>query len=50
MSRLNDNPKVVCRVRSLYPFSSPEKSSLSFEKGEEIEVLSQLATGWWDGW
>lgn len=43
-------PKIICRVRALYAFSSTEKSSLSFEKGEYIEVLSQLDSGWWDGW
>lgn len=43
-------PKIICRVKALYAFSSTEKSSLSFEKGEFIEVLSQLDSGWWDGW
>ncbi|KAI8646175.1 ras guanine nucleotide exchange factor domain-containing protein [Parasitella parasitica] len=43
-------PKIICRVKALYAFSSSEKSSLSFEKGEFIEVLSQLDSGWWDGW
>ncbi|CAO3643193.1 unnamed protein product [Mucor fragilis] len=43
-------PKIICRVKALYAFSSTEKSSLSFEKGEYIEVLSQLDSGWWDGW
>jgi hypothetical protein len=45
-----ESPKVICRVKALYSFSSSEKSSLSFQKGDEIEVLSQLDTGWWDGW
>jgi hypothetical protein len=43
-------PKIVCRVRAIYAFSSTEKSSLSFDKGEYIDVLSQLDSGWWDGW
>ncbi|KAG2234546.1 hypothetical protein INT48_007359 [Thamnidium elegans] len=43
-------PKIICRVKALYAFSSTEKSSLSFDKGEYIEVLSQLDSGWWDGW
>lgn len=43
-------PKIICRVKALYAFSSTEKSSLSFEKDEYIEVLSQLDSGWWDGW
>ncbi|KAG1474165.1 hypothetical protein G6F56_000513 [Rhizopus delemar] len=43
-------PKIICRVKALYPFHSTEKSSLSFEKDEYIDVLSQLDSGWWDGW
>lgn len=43
-------PKIICRVKALYPFYSTEKSSLSFEKDEYIDVLSQLDSGWWDGW
>lgn len=45
-----DNPIVICRVRALYPFQSTDRSSLCFKKGETIEVLSQLESGWWDGW
>ncbi|KAI9487373.1 MAG: ras guanine nucleotide exchange factor domain-containing protein [Benjaminiella poitrasii] len=43
-------PKIICRVKALYAFSSTEKSSLSFEKDEYIDVLTQLDSGWWDGW
>ncbi|KAI8373371.1 ras guanine nucleotide exchange factor domain-containing protein [Choanephora cucurbitarum] len=43
-------PKIICRVKALYAFYSTEKSSLSFEKDEYIDVLSQLDSGWWDGW
>ncbi|KAI9252153.1 ras guanine nucleotide exchange factor domain-containing protein [Sporodiniella umbellata] len=50
MSRENEFPKILCRVKALYPFRSSEKSSLSFEKDEYIDVLSQLDSGWWDGW
>lgn len=42
-------PRIICRVKALYAFNSKEKSSLSFEKDEYIDVLSQLDTGWWDG-
>ncbi|KAI7898139.1 ras guanine nucleotide exchange factor domain-containing protein [Cokeromyces recurvatus] len=40
---------IICRVRALYAFSSTEKSSLSFEKDEYIDVLTKLDSGWWDG-
>jgi son of sevenless-like protein len=36
-------------VRALYDFTSDDASSLSFEKGAIIEVLTQLESGWWDG-
>jgi hypothetical protein len=45
-----ENPIVICRVRALYPFQSTDQSSLCFRKGDIIEVLSQLESGWWDGW
>ena len=43
-------PKILCTVRALHPFHSPEQSSLSFDKGDFIDVLAQLESGWWDGW
>ncbi|KAI9311849.1 ras guanine nucleotide exchange factor domain-containing protein [Dichotomocladium elegans] len=43
-------PKILCTVRALHSFQSPEQSSLSFQKGDTIDVLSQLESGWWDGW
>lgn len=36
-------------VRALYDFSSDDSSSLSFNRGALIEVLTQLESGWWDG-
>lgn len=36
-------------VRALYTYTATDKSSLSFERGDIIEVLTQLPTGWWDG-
>ncbi|CBQ73217.1 related to Guanyl nucleotide exchange factor Sql2 [Sporisorium reilianum SRZ2] len=36
-------------VRALYDFESNDASSLSFNKGALIEVLTQLESGWWDG-
>ena len=38
---------VFCRA--LYDYQSRDASSLSFRKGDIIEVLTQLDSGWWDG-
>ncbi|PCH40158.1 ras GEF [Wolfiporia cocos MD-104 SS10] len=35
--------------RALYDYQTPDASSLSFRKGDIIEVLTQLESGWWDG-
>jgi len=37
-------------VRALYPFHSDDNTSLSFEKDELIQVLTQLESGWWYGY
>jgi son of sevenless-like protein len=34
----------------MYPYQSADSSALSFGKGDIIEVLTQLESGWWDGW
>lgn len=36
-------------VQALYAYSGIDTSSLSFRQGDIIEVLSTLASGWWDG-
>ncbi|KAJ2789334.1 hypothetical protein H4R20_007199, partial [Coemansia guatemalensis] len=36
-------------VRALYPFKSEETSGLTFDRGEVIEVLACLESGWWNG-
>ncbi|KAH9446107.1 hypothetical protein MJO29_012441 [Puccinia striiformis f. sp. tritici] len=36
-------------VEALYPFNGQDTASLSFQKGDIIEVLTQLPSGWWDG-
>ncbi|KAM0745920.1 hypothetical protein T439DRAFT_360874 [Meredithblackwellia eburnea MCA 4105] len=36
-------------VQALYAYSGVDTSSLSFRQGDVIEVLSTLASGWWDG-
>ncbi|KIJ54796.1 hypothetical protein M422DRAFT_200705 [Sphaerobolus stellatus SS14] len=38
---------VFCRA--LYDYQSNDASSLSFHRGDIIEVLTQLESGWWDG-
>ncbi|KAI9299347.1 SH3 domain-containing protein, partial [Cunninghamella echinulata] len=42
-------PRLICRVKALYPFASNDGSSLKFEPGDTIHVLAQLPSGWWDG-
>ncbi|KAI7905570.1 SH3 domain-containing protein, partial [Cokeromyces recurvatus] len=41
---------LLCRVQALYPFESDDPSSLKFEEGDFIDVLTKLPSGWWDGW
>ncbi|KAI7874098.1 ras GEF [Lichtheimia hyalospora FSU 10163] len=41
---------ILCRVQARYPFNSNDPSSLSFQQGDFIEVLTKLDSGWWDGW
>ncbi len=36
-----------CRAK--YDYQSADDASLSFRRGEIIEVLTRLETGWWDG-
>ncbi|KAJ2161364.1 hypothetical protein GGF46_001542 [Coemansia sp. RSA 552] len=36
-------------VRALYPFKSDEASGLTFDRGEIVEVLACLESGWWNG-
>ena len=35
--------------RALYDYQTNDSSSLSFHKGDIIEVLTRLESGWWDG-
>lgn len=37
-------------VRALYDYQGTDASSLSFRRGDVIEVLSRQPSGWWDGW
>ncbi|KAG1148339.1 hypothetical protein G6F37_004035 [Rhizopus arrhizus] len=50
MSNLPLQPRIIGRVRAIYSYYSEEKSSLSFKKGDYIDVLTKLESGWWDGW
>lgn len=36
-------------VRALYDYESDDRTSLSFRKGDTIQVITQLTSGWWDG-
>ncbi|KAJ2471473.1 hypothetical protein GGI02_002252, partial [Coemansia sp. RSA 2322] len=36
-------------VRALYPFRSEEASGLTFDRGDIIDVLACLESGWWNG-
>ncbi|KAI8357794.1 ras guanine nucleotide exchange factor domain-containing protein [Blakeslea trispora] len=44
------SPSLLCTVQALYTFESSDPSSLRFEEGDFIDVLSKLSSGWWDGW
>ena len=36
-------------VRALYDYVADDRTSLSFHRGDIIQVITQLETGWWDG-
>jgi son of sevenless len=36
-------------VRALYNYTADDPTSLSFHKGDVIQVITQLESGWWDG-
>ncbi|KAF2398820.1 guanine-nucleotide dissociation stimulator CDC25 [Trichodelitschia bisporula] len=37
-------------VRALYDYEADDRTSLSFRQGEIIQVITQLESGWWDGY
>jgi hypothetical protein len=47
---MTSSPIILCRVKALYAFDGTEPTGLTFNKGDIIEVLAQLDSGWWDGW
>ena len=36
-------------VRALYDYDADDRTSLSFRQGDTIQVITRLASGWWDG-
>lgn len=42
-------PPAVLYVRALYDYDADDRTSLSFRQGDTIQVITQLASGWWDG-
>jgi son of sevenless-like protein len=36
-------------VRALYSYDADDPTSLSFRQGDLIQVITQLESGWWDG-
>lgn len=36
-------------VRALYDYEADDRTSLSFQAGAVIQVITQLESGWWDG-
>src|ERR1700728_2528728 len=43
------DPPPALYVRALYDYEADDQTSLSFRKGDIIQVLTQLESGWWDG-
>ncbi|KAI4160387.1 MAG: hypothetical protein LQ342_005798 [Letrouitia transgressa] len=42
-------PSPALYVRALYDYEADDRTSLSFRQGDTIQVITQLASGWWDG-
>ncbi|KAE8145367.1 ras guanine nucleotide exchange factor domain-containing protein [Aspergillus avenaceus] len=42
-------PAPALFVRAMYDYDADDHTSLSFQRGDIIQVLNQLETGWWDG-
>jgi len=45
----NSAPPPALFVRALYDYEADDRTSLSFRQGDTIQVITQLASGWWDG-
>ena len=46
---LTPAPPIALYVRALYDYEADDRTSLSFRQGDTIQVITQLASGWWDG-
>ena len=42
-------PPTALYVRALYDYVSDDHTSLTFQQGATIQVITQLSSGWWDG-
>lgn len=42
-------PQGQLYVRALYDYVADDRTSLSFQQGDIIQVITQLESGWWDG-
>ncbi|KIW03734.1 uncharacterized protein PV09_05041 [Verruconis gallopava] len=42
-------PPGTMYVRALYNYDADDPTSLSFRQGDIIQVITQLESGWWDG-
>ncbi|KAL9073279.1 MAG: hypothetical protein Q9157_004810 [Trypethelium eluteriae] len=43
------SPPGALFVRALYDYETDDHTSLSFQRGDVIQVITQLESGWWDG-
>ncbi|KAL2797626.1 ras guanine nucleotide exchange factor domain-containing protein [Aspergillus keveii] len=49
MKTPSPEPAPALFVRAMYDYDADDHTSLSFRRGDIIQVLNQLETGWWDG-
>ncbi|KAL5000320.1 ras guanine nucleotide exchange factor domain-containing protein [Aspergillus recurvatus] len=49
MKSPSPEPAPALFVRAMYDYDADDHTSLSFRRGDVIQVLNQLETGWWDG-
>ncbi|KAL2829230.1 ras guanine nucleotide exchange factor domain-containing protein [Aspergillus cavernicola] len=49
MKTPSPEPAPALFVRAMYDYDADDHTSLSFRRGDIIQVLNQLDTGWWDG-
>jgi len=49
MNGVGTAPPGAMYVRALYNYEADDRTSLSFNEGDIIQVITQLESGWWDG-